>query len=176
MSSVFFPVLFLMACLLLRAGDPIAIGREPQLFLDDFTVDRLTGVKRVLHPPDRKGLVQDEAGREFGTGGVYLGNIVYRDGRGVFHMLYRYPWDDPSVAPLHPSIGVDKAHWFRELTGYATSIDGIRWKKPRLGPATDLELGVRSCSLLLYLSWGGGAGEFPKRWPVYGGGHDVEGQ
>jgi hypothetical protein len=55
-------------------------------------------------------------------------------------MLYRYPWDDPSVAPLHPSIGEDKAHWFRELTGYATSADGIRWKKPRLGlgeaPAT----------------------------------------
>ena len=120
---------------MLRAADPIAIGREPQLFLDDFTVDRLTRVERVLHQPDRKGWILDEAGREFGTGGVYLGNIVYRDGQGIFHMLYRYPWDDPSVAPLHPSIGEDKAHWFRELTGYATSTDGIRWKKPRLGLA-----------------------------------------
>ena len=128
------PLLFLLAWSLLRADDrPIAIGRETQLFLDDFTVDWLTRVKRVLHPPDKKGLVKDEEAGDFGTGGVYLGNIVYRDGKGLFHMLYRYQWDDPSVAPLHPSIGEDKAHWFRELTGYATSADGIRWKKPRAG-------------------------------------------
>jgi hypothetical protein len=39
------------------------------------------------------------------------------------------------VRNLHPSIGDDKAHWFRVSTAYATSQDGIRWHKPKLGLA-----------------------------------------
>src|SRR5437588_7322 len=48
-------------------------------------------------------------------------------------MVYRFYWEDPAVRRLHPSIGADRAHWFRETVGYATSADGIRWHKPVLG-------------------------------------------
>lgn len=111
------------------------IGREPQLFLDDYSIERTSaGIRKVLHQPVKRGVIQDERG-DFGIGDVYLGNLVARDDSQRFHMLYRYPWDDPSVARLHPSIGVDKAQSFRELTGCAVSEDGIRWKKPVLGLA-----------------------------------------
>ncbi len=127
-------VAFFCACASLFAqSGALRIGRETQLFLDDFSVDRMTGLERRLHQAVKRGPILDEQGGPFGVGGVYMGNIVYRDAKGRFHMLYRYPWDDPSVASLHPSIGQDKAHWFRESVAYATSEDGIRWKKPVLG-------------------------------------------
>ncbi|MCX6621333.1 MAG: hypothetical protein NTY38_09670, partial [Acidobacteria bacterium] len=115
------------------AGEPVRIDNETQLFLDEFGLERTTALRRVLHQPAKHGPILDEHGGDFGVGGVYLGNIVTRDNAGRFHMLYRYAWDDPSVASLSPNIGVDKAHWFRESVGYATSTDGIHWKKPVLG-------------------------------------------
>src|SRR5205823_3907347 len=32
-----------------------------------------------------------------------------------------------------PSIGADRAHWFHQALAYATSDDGIRWHRPKLG-------------------------------------------
>ncbi|MEX2287131.1 MAG: hypothetical protein WD648_08585 [Planctomycetaceae bacterium] len=115
------------------AEDALDIGSEPQLFLDDWIVERSDGMKRVLHRPEKKGLVKNADGSDWDLGSVYQGNIVCRDARGRFHMTYRYSWWDASVRDLHPSIGNDKAHWFRESVGYATSDDGLHWEKPRLG-------------------------------------------
>jgi hypothetical protein len=114
------------------APRPISIGSEAQLFLDDFSVERLTGIRRVLHQPLKRGVIQAKDGEDFGFGGVYIGNIVTRDRSGRFHMLYRFPWDDPAVAQFD-HIGVDKAHWFREAVAYAYSDDGVHWEKPKLG-------------------------------------------
>lgn len=109
------------------------IGSEPQSFLDDWIVDRMEGLSRTLHQPEKKGLIQEADGRDWERGGVYPGNSVYRDARGRFHMIYLYLWWDPGVRDLHPYIGEDRAHWFRSATAYATSTDGIRWEKPRIG-------------------------------------------
>lgn len=112
------------------AVDPL---REPLLFLDDWIIAESKGLRRTLHQPKKHGLIKEADGRDWERGDVYHGSLVCRDSRGRFHMTYRYYWWDPAVRTLHPSIGDDKAHWFREAVGYATSDDGIRWHKPRLG-------------------------------------------
>ncbi|NUM56227.1 MAG: hypothetical protein HUU46_21520 [Candidatus Hydrogenedentes bacterium] len=109
------------------------IGSEPQLFLDDWLIESVDGVRRTLHSPDKRGLLKEEDGRDWERGDVYHGNIVCRDNAGKFHMTYRYWWWDPSVRDLDPNIGVDRAHWFRECVAYARSDDGIHWHKPELG-------------------------------------------
>jgi len=93
------PLVILLALTAGPASDqPVAIGAESQLFLDDFTVSRMVGVRRVLHQPVKRGVILGEHGEDFGLGGVFHGNIVARDRTGRFHMLYRFPWDDPTVS------------------------------------------------------------------------------
>src|SRR3954453_6397701 len=121
-------VVFLTLSAASLADQPVPIGAEPQLFLDDFTVARMTGLHRVLHQPVKRGVILGKDGEDFGFGGVYVGNIVARDRSGRFHMLYRFPWDDPTVSRF-TSIGADKAHWFRESVAYAFSDDGVHWIK-----------------------------------------------
>jgi hypothetical protein len=75
------------------------------------------------------GLIEEADGRPWERGDQIS---VVRDTTGRFHMIYRFAWEDPSVRD-HAGIGADKAHWFRETTGYAVSQDGIRWAKPVLG-------------------------------------------
>lgn len=111
------------------------IGSEPQLFLDEWVIDRLHGLKREFHPPQKQGLIKEADGRDWERGDIYHGCTVARDRGGRFHMTYRYLWYDPSVRDLDPNIGPDKAHWFRESVAYATSEDGIHWQKPSLGLA-----------------------------------------
>ncbi len=111
------------------------IGSEPQLFLDNWIIQEMRGLRRTLHQPTKKGLIKEADGRNWERGDCYAseGNLVCRDKHGRFHMTYRYIWWDPSVRDLHPSIGEDKAHWFRQAVAYATSDDGIHWHKPKLG-------------------------------------------
>jgi hypothetical protein len=121
---------------------PLAIGHEPQLFLDDWIIASTSGLTRALHQPVKKGLIKDERGNDWERGGIYHGNVVCRDRSGRFHMTYRYHWWDPGVRDLSPNIGDDKAHWFRETIGYAYSDDGLHWHKPKLG-LIDAPFGLR---------------------------------
>lgn len=114
-------------------SQPLDIADEPQLFLDDWIVDRSTGLTRTLHRPTKRGLIKNADGTDWDRGDVYAGHIVCRDAAGRFHMTYRYMWGDPGVKGLSPNIGEDKAHWYRESVAYATSSDGIHWEKPDLG-------------------------------------------
>ncbi len=91
----------------------VDIGSEPQYFFDDWIVESAHGLQRTVHKPTKKGLIKEADGRDWERGGVYHGNAVCRDAAGRFHMSYLYLWWDPSVKPLHPYIGEDKAHWFR---------------------------------------------------------------
>lgn len=120
-----------------RAQNPtpnglVDIASESQYFFDDWIVEKTNGLQRTVHKPTKKGLIKEADGRDWERGGVYHGNAVCRDASGRFHMSYLYLWWDPSVKPLHPYIGEDKAHWFRNAIAYATSEDGIHWTKPIL--------------------------------------------
>ena len=108
----------------------LTIGNKPQLFLDGFVVETSRGCARALHLPVKKGLIQEADGAPWDRGGVVS---VVRDRAGLFHMYYCLLYWDASVRDLSPSIGEDKAHWFRIVPCYAVSDDGVRWRKPKLG-------------------------------------------
>lgn len=114
------------------ANEPIEIGRETQLLIDDSIIQSQSGLVRTLHQPKKQGLIKEANGKDFERGAVYVGKIVCRDNAGKFHMTYRYYWWDEELQKL-PRVGIDKAHWFHETVGYATSDDGIHWAKPELG-------------------------------------------
>src|SRR5438093_7901622 len=115
-----------------EVGDKVEFGGRTRLLLADEVIAEMKGLRRVLHQPRKAGLIEEADGRPWELGDQIS---VVRDLKGRFHMTYRFHWPDPSVRDLHPSIGPDKAHWFRQTTAYAVSADGIRWAKPVLGLA-----------------------------------------
>jgi hypothetical protein len=91
------------------AGAPaLSLVRGPQLFLDDFLIERLDGLRREIHPPQRHGSpVLDN--KTFGVTQPYL--TVLRDPAGkTFRMFYN----------RGPAI------W------HAESEDGIAWGNQRV--------------------------------------------
>jgi hypothetical protein len=88
-----------------------------ELFLDDFIVEKLSGVDNRLATPTPAGEVfkfdQPWEGR---FSGAFV--TVIQDG-ALYRMYYR--GDDESPAGSH------------EVTCYAESDDGIHWRKPKLG-------------------------------------------
>ena len=69
------------------------VGVEPQLFLDDWIIQEMSGLRRTLHQPAKKGLIKEADGSDWQRGDVSISmidsNVVTRDGRGRFHMTYR---------------------------------------------------------------------------------------
>lgn len=106
---------------------PRHVGTTRQLFLDNWIVERISGLKRTLHPPQKKGLIQEADGRPWERGCV---SSVVRDARGRFHMTYRVFWFDAAALQRKKHF---PAEGFRSLIGYAVSDDGIRWRRPVLG-------------------------------------------
>ena len=97
------------------------IGSRLELFVDDWLIDRMDGVERVLHSP----VPQDVA---LLCDAPWEGNsskqvTVFEDG-GLYRMYYRGSQVDytPGEMTNH-----------HQVTCYAESADGIRWKKPSLG-------------------------------------------
>ena len=112
--------------------DPIKLTTEWQLFLDDFLVERETGLDRRMHPPRKRGLLfPDRRPWEQGLGFFQPVHDGHR-----FHAIYRVYWPDPEVEAYHASLGMrgDKADLgFAHETAYATSDDGVHWERPAFG-------------------------------------------
>jgi len=94
----------------------VSVGLQKQLFIDDHVIDRMVGLRRVLQQARRhrrNPLVKPEHAWE---GTALESPIVFRDDElKLFRMYY---W----------AIGPDAIY-----TCYATSPDGISWRKPVLG-------------------------------------------
>lgn len=105
--------------------DPPALGSRRQLFLDDTLIRSMTGLSRVLHQPEKVSgnpllsRVPEES--TAWDAGMFIGfsSVVYDRREGLFKIWYS----------LHPGEGGDEL----ARLCYATSRDGIRWQKPRLG-------------------------------------------
>jgi hypothetical protein len=90
------------------ADRALEIGLGPQLFLDDYWIDRRDGLARRVESPKRQGAPVLDS-KAFGTTQPYL--TVLRDGdAGTFRIWYNH----------------GPALW------HAESADGVRWAKPRV--------------------------------------------
>jgi len=101
------------------ADAPIDIGTDRQLFVDHYLIDKMTGVRLVMHPPVRREVVirNDHPWEKHGVS--YM--VTFRDGER-FRAWYRC-----DAAPLN------RGGTRRQMTAYAESTDGIHWTKPPLG-------------------------------------------
>ena len=90
------------------AAQPVEIGVGPQLFLDDYLIDRLEGLERRAESPERlEGPVLDS--KTFGCTQPYV-SVTHDRERHRFRLWYNH---GPAV-------------W------HAESEDGVRWANPRV--------------------------------------------
>ena len=97
------------------AKEPLDIGSQRQLFLDDYIVERLEGLKRTMHQPVKRGAVikPDQAWEvSLQTRCVPAWDVQ----RKVFKLWMITSTNIPGLAG----------------TSYAESKDGIHWSKPVL--------------------------------------------
>jgi hypothetical protein len=103
-----------------------------QLFLDDVGIEKLTGLKPVVHPPTRhpkNPLITADTKWERGCQ-VY-GTAIFDEQRQKFRMWYLTGPRDRGLKPLKVD-GVERPP-HTTLVAYAESGDGIHWNKPNLG-------------------------------------------
>ncbi len=109
---------------------PLNIGSRLELFVDDYLIEQLSGLKLKLHTPRSAGkvVVFDRAWE--GNTSFFV-TVLKDDDR--FRMYYRGSNHPESVelSMLKPGekAGEDHPH----VTAYAESRDGIHWQKPSLG-------------------------------------------
>ena len=108
------------------AAEPVDIGSDRELFVDDHVIDKIEGDARLelQRPvPQELALVTDEPW-EGNTCAYYT---VFRDtnpsGEDIYRMYYRGSTYDLETR--------NSSH--RQVTCYAESKDGIHWTKPNLG-------------------------------------------
>jgi hypothetical protein len=103
-------------------ASPLNISDGPQLFLDDVLVSRMTNVERELHRPRRhpsNPLIVQEFPWEKRTLQVY-GTVLFDPQANRYRCWY--------LASRSPD---EKPEYYM---CYAESADGIRWRKPMIGP------------------------------------------
>ena len=103
-----------------REGAAIDIGKRRELLVDDFLIEKLSGVQLALHKPEARDVVLVcDRPWEGNTSAYYT---IFEDA-GLFRMYYRgWHFDEKTKMPAH-----------QEFTCYAESRDGIKWEKPQLG-------------------------------------------
>ena len=109
-------------CSVAAAEEPIQIGSRRELMVDRHLIDKMDGVRLVLHHPTPKeiALVHDKPWE----GSACLYHSVFQDG-DLYRMYYYGGQLTVSKNKLHQP--------FDLVTCYAESRDGIHWTKPELG-------------------------------------------
>ncbi len=103
---------------------PINIGTRRELFVDDFLIEKLSGVELKLHSPTPREIVMVTDSPWEGAGSAYA--TVFRDG-DRFRMYYDACM---SINEDGTNIRDIADEWF---VCYAESKDGRHWTKPELG-------------------------------------------
>ncbi len=102
-----------------------AIGSRVEMFVDDWLVDRQTGVSLRLHPPVKREIVLVADKPWEGQSSCYY--TLFRDGQRI-RMYYR------GAGPWIPDKGstTTSARW-HSCWCYAESTDGVQFTRPNLG-------------------------------------------
>ena len=102
----------------LRAAEPIQIGSQRQLFLDDHIVERIEGLKRTMHQPIKRGPVLKAERPWEGAYIAVFSPPMWVPEEGVYKQVYECRYDKPGQ---------------RHQYALAVSQDGLHWEKPNLG-------------------------------------------
>ncbi len=92
----------------------VQVGSDKQLLIDDFVIEKMTGLTRRLHPfkkHPRNPVFQAQVPWEEGWADPFMSTVIYDRDERCFKMWYR-------CGPRH------------SLKGYAVSSDGIHWERP----------------------------------------------
>lgn len=107
-----------------RKQSKLVIGKQLQLFLDDYIVDNLKGAAEYrLHQPQVREVSIEHDEPWEGSGSSF--HSVFKD--GDLYKMYYSAWD----FTIKPGKVTDDAHPYKLC--YAESKDGIHWTKPNLG-------------------------------------------
>jgi len=110
-------------------------GDHWHLFIDNEAIARATGLSRIVHHPQKRGVVIP-ADQPWETAGVAPDHI-FRNEEGLFVAFYIAMWWDCDKGQHIANEGFrrDRANHMFTGNAYATSADGIHWHKPVLGRA-----------------------------------------
>ena len=126
--SILLPLL--PADVLAWEAEAVDIGTRLELFIDDFLIDRMTGLELELHHPVPQGVVLRHDRPWEGSGCGY--HQIFRDG-DLFRLYYR-GWQPSKGWPMPLTAEDTERILPHGLVGcYAESRDGIHWEKPELG-------------------------------------------
>ena len=106
---------------------PVRISTSPQLFVDDHLIESSPGLRRTVHQWERhpeNPVLRPDQPWEFG--GKYIsthGSVIYDQEEKLFKAWYWTLNDEDSLVPTSQI----------KAMCYATSTDGIHWKKPNVG-------------------------------------------
>ena len=101
------------------ANEPLDLGSQRQLFLDDYIVERIDGLKRTMHQPAKRGAVI-KPDQEWEVSLQTRCAPAWDEQRKVFKLWMITSTNVPGLAG----------------TSYAESKDGIHWIKPVLRQRT----------------------------------------
>jgi len=118
-------LLFFALALTATAAEPLHIGSNRELFVDDYLIDKLSGkAEQRLHQPQIKEIVMTHDMPWEGSGSGY--HSIFRD-EDLYRMYYK-SWQ-LTVTP-DGKVNTGEHPLF---CCYAESDDGIHWRKPELG-------------------------------------------
>ena len=109
---------------------PIDLGTRLELFVDDFLIDRMDGVRLQQQTPRSEGTVLTfDRPWEGNTSGY---TSLFKDG-DRYRMYYRGSADPTYTikATVRPDERILPVH--DQFTCYAESTDGVHWVRPNLG-------------------------------------------
>ena len=103
-----------------------------QLFLDDYVIDQIDGLRRVVNPatkhPNNPVLQREHPWEQFRA--MIYGSALYDEEEKLFKMWYTC-MPHNNTQPAVQINGKNRVPWVT-LIAYATSKDGIRWSKRNL--------------------------------------------
>jgi hypothetical protein len=117
-----FPVAMFLLVSVAVAEEPIDIGSRRELMVDQHLIDKMTGVRLVLHHPTPREIVLVHDKPWEGSASLY--HSVFQDGD-----RYRMYYYGGQMTVTRGKL--TEPHEF--VTCYAESRDGVRWTKPELG-------------------------------------------
>ncbi|MDE2927204.1 MAG: hypothetical protein OXT71_12465 [Acidobacteriota bacterium] len=112
------------------SASPLKIGSRLELFVDDYVIESMDGVRLRLQTPQPAGIVMNHDKPWEGTTSTF--HTVFQDG-DLFRMYYRGSSHAGYTIQSLMKPGEKPIPEHEQVACYAESRDGIHWTRPSLG-------------------------------------------